>query len=104
MAMRTQPEGLGVGLVVPVSTANGSSEPLGPTSPIIIGVNNLSSSKTTVDDYSDWTVTFSWSSNNNSFKATSGIAMPFLYFQKGIMILLQLSLMMERFLFITSCC
>ena len=59
MAMRTQPEGLGVGLVVPVSTANGSSEPLGPTSPIIIGVNNLSSSKTTVDDYSDWTVTFS---------------------------------------------
>jgi len=83
MAMRTQPEGLGVGLVVPVSTANGSSEPLGPTSPIIIGVNNLSSSKTTVDDYSDWTVTFSWSSNNNSFKATSGIAMPFLYFQKG---------------------
>jgi endoglucanase Acf2 len=47
--------------------------------PIVVGVSNLNVSKTTVSDYSDWTVTMNW---NNRFKTTSGIGMPFLYFNK----------------------
>ncbi|TWO34041.1 T9SS type A sorting domain-containing protein [Seonamhaeicola sediminis] len=47
--------------------------------PIIVGVQGLNASQTTVSDYSDWTVTMDWSSK---FKATSGIGMPFIYFEK----------------------
>lgn len=51
--------------------------------PIIVGVTNLSASKATVADYSDWTVTMDWNDGVRNFQATSGIAMPFLYFNKN---------------------
>ncbi|MGC9342557.1 MAG: glycosyl hydrolase, partial [Bacteroidales bacterium] len=48
--------------------------------PIIMGVSGLNASKTTVSDYTDWTVSMDW---NGRFRATSGIGMPFVYFEKG---------------------
>ncbi|WP_345273506.1 glycosyl hydrolase [Flaviramulus aquimarinus] len=47
--------------------------------PIIVGVSGLNEGLTTVSDYSDWTVTMNW---GDKFNATSGIGMPFIYFQK----------------------
>ncbi|MFZ9045435.1 MAG: glycosyl hydrolase [Cyclobacteriaceae bacterium] len=46
---------------------------------IVVGTKNLNAGATTVSGYSDWTVTMNW---NNQFQATSGIGMPFLYFEK----------------------
>ncbi|HSH09008.1 MAG TPA: hypothetical protein VK995_01380, partial [Oceanipulchritudo sp.] len=83
LAMRTLPAGLDVGLIVPVSTPNGASQPLSDQSPVIVGVTGLSATRATVDDYSDWTVTIAWDSAGKSLRATSGIGMPFVYFSKG---------------------
>jgi endoglucanase Acf2 len=51
--------------------------------PVVVGVSGLSAGKTTVSNYSDWTVTMNWNDGTRFFEATSGIAMPFLYFTKG---------------------
>ncbi|PZR20136.1 MAG: endo-1,3(4)-beta-glucanase [Flavobacterium psychrophilum] len=83
LAMRTINEGLVVSYVVPVSGANGSSEPLDASYPITVGVNGLNASQATVADYSDWTVTMNWANGSNKFQATSGIGMPFIYFTKN---------------------
>ncbi|MDG1805282.1 glycosyl hydrolase [Flavicella sp.] len=55
---------------------------IGDSAPINIGLSNLNTSKTTVSDYSDWTVTMDWNDNTRQMKTTTGIAMPFLYFEK----------------------
>ena len=47
--------------------------------PIIVGVQGLNEGLASVSDYSDWTVTMNW---GNKFNATSGIGMPFIYFEK----------------------
>jgi len=52
-------------------------------SPVVVGVTGLATTRTTVSDYSDWTVTMNWNDGTRSFEATSGIGMPFLYFTKG---------------------
>jgi hypothetical protein len=69
-----------VSYIVPSSGANGSSEPMDDIIPITVGVTGLNASKCTVSDYSDWTVTMAWNDGSHDFYATSGIAMPFLYF------------------------
>lgn len=51
--------------------------------PVIVGVTGLTTTKTTVSNYSDWTVTMNWNDGIRNFEATSGIGMPFLYFTKG---------------------
>ncbi|WP_406684703.1 glycosyl hydrolase [Seonamhaeicola sp. MEBiC1930] len=48
--------------------------------PIIVGVQGLNANQTTVSDHSDWTVTMNW---GDRFNATSGIGMPFIYFEKN---------------------
>ncbi|MFY8191023.1 MAG: glycosyl hydrolase, partial [Bacteroidia bacterium] len=50
--------------------------------PVVVGVSGLNAAAAKVSDYSDWTVSLNWNDNNRSFTATSGIAMPFLYFTK----------------------
>jgi len=50
--------------------------------PVVIGVSGLNTTKTTVSDYSDWTVTMNWDDATHNFEVTSGIGMPFLYFNK----------------------
>jgi endoglucanase Acf2 len=51
--------------------------------PVVVGVANLATTKATVSDFSDWTVTMNWNDGTRNFEATSGIGMPFLYFTKG---------------------
>lgn len=51
--------------------------------PVVVGVSGLSTTRTTVSNHSDWTVTMNWNDGTRNFEATSGIAMPFLYFTKG---------------------
>lgn len=51
--------------------------------PVIVGVSGLTTTKTTVCDYSDWTVSMNWNDGTHNFETTAGIAMPFLYFTKG---------------------
>ena len=55
---------------------------IGDSAPIKIGISGLNTKQTTVSDYSDWTVTMNWSDGSHSLSATSGIGMPFLYFEK----------------------
>lgn len=82
MALRTLPGGLDVGLIVPASGGNGSSQPLSDISPVVVGVSGLSASRATVHDYSDWTVTVDWRSADRVFQAKVGMGMPFVYFRK----------------------
>ncbi len=51
--------------------------------PIIVGVTGLNASRTTVSDYSDWTVSMNWDDGTHRIDVTAGIAMPFLYFNKA---------------------
>ena len=46
---------------------------------LTIGVLNMTSSRTEVADYSDWTVTALWQDNNRSLRATLGRGFPFVY-------------------------
>ncbi len=55
---------------------------IGDSAPIEVGITGLNTSKSTVSDYSDWTVSMNWKDTNHELKATSGIGMPFLYFEK----------------------
>ncbi|WP_298492652.1 glycosyl hydrolase [uncultured Algibacter sp.] len=55
---------------------------IGDSAPIEVGISGLNTSQTTVSDYSDWTVTMNWNDGSHELKATSGIGMPFLYFEK----------------------
>ena len=57
-------------------------EVIGDSAPIEVGLTGLNTNKATVSDYSDWTVTMNWKDSNHELKATSGIGMPFLYFEK----------------------
>jgi endoglucanase Acf2 len=55
---------------------------IGDSKPIEVGLTGLNTTKTTVSDYSDWTVTMNWKDSSHELKVTSGIGMPFLYFEK----------------------
>jgi len=50
--------------------------------PFLVGVTGLTTTNTTVSDYSDWTVTMDWNDGTHDFQATAGVGMPFLYFVK----------------------
>lgn len=56
---------------------------IGDNMPVEIGVTGMAATKTTVSDYSDWTVTMDWNDGTHHFNATSGMGMPFLYFTKN---------------------
>jgi endoglucanase Acf2 len=73
--MRTTTTGLGI-TYVPFGV-------VGDKQTIHVGVQDLNSSRATISDHSDWTVTMSWSSSGRDFSATSGIGMPFVYLTKG---------------------
>ena len=75
LAMGTLSYGLDIGKV--------TGEPRDPFDTIVVGVSGLAASRATVDDYSDWTVSIAWDDGTRSFRATSGIGMPFVYFSKG---------------------
>ncbi|CAM1369260.1 glycosyl hydrolase [Tenacibaculum xiamenense] len=57
--------------------------PIGDSSPIEVGLSGLNASMAKVSGYSDWTVTMNWNDTSHDLKATSGIGMPFIYFEKG---------------------
>ena len=50
--------------------------------PVVMSVVGMAATKTTVSNYSDWTVTMDWNDGIHNFQTTAGIAMPFLYFTK----------------------
>ena len=56
---------------------------IGDNAPIEIGLIGLNTSRVTVSDYSDWTMTMNWNDGARDMKATSGIGMPFVYFEKN---------------------
>ena len=55
---------------------------IGDNKAIQVGLSGLSANKTTVSNHSDWTVTMNWDDSNRKMTATSGIGMPFIYFEK----------------------
>ena len=55
---------------------------IGDSAPIVVGLDGLNSDNATVSDFSDWTVSMNWKNSNSSLTATSGIGMPFVYFEK----------------------
>lgn len=58
------------------------SGPIGDSAPIEVGLTGLNTPIATVSDYSDWTVTMNWNDGAHDLQATSGIGMPFIYFEK----------------------
>lgn len=56
--------------------------PIGDSASIEVGLTGLNTSMATASDYSDWTVTMNWNDGSHNLKATSGIGMPFIYFEK----------------------
>jgi len=82
-AFRTINEGIVLTYIEAPSGPNGSSQPMDDYLPVIVGVDGLNASSSTVSDFSDWTVTINWSSSTHSFNTTLGIAMPFYYFTKN---------------------
>jgi endoglucanase Acf2 len=83
LSMRGGPSGLVVGFTFLGNGANDTRQPMGPEQPLVVGVSGLSGTYPTVSDYSDWTVTASWSNAGRTFNATMGLGMPFVYFTKG---------------------
>ncbi|HSR88479.1 MAG TPA: glycosyl hydrolase, partial [Pontiella sp.] len=75
LAMGTLSSGLDIGRVW--------RAPRDPFNAVVVGVSGLNATRATVDDYSDWTVTIGWDSGASSFRATTGIGMPFIYFSKA---------------------
>ena len=73
--MRTTASGLGL-TYVPFGV-------VGDKQTVHLGVQGLNSSRATVSNHTDWTVTMQWSASGRSFSATSGIGMPFVYLTKG---------------------
>lgn len=57
--------------------------PIGDSAPITVGLSGLNTSMATVSDHSDWTVTMNWDDGAHNLSATSGIGMPFIYFEKN---------------------
>ena len=55
---------------------------IGDSAPIQVGLTGLNTTKTTVSNFSDWTVTMNWNDGAHDLSVTSGIGMPFLYFEK----------------------
>ena len=74
MGMRTRADGLTLAYIPKGAMVD--------FSPVHISVGNITSAKTTVPDYSDWTFTMRWGSGSEYFDATAGLAMPFVYFTK----------------------
>lgn len=56
---------------------------IGDNEAIRIGLEGLNASQSKVSDYSDWTVTMNWKDAQHEMSATSGIGMPFVYFEKN---------------------
>ena len=56
---------------------------IGDSQPIKVGLSGLNVDHTKVSDFSDWTVSMSWEGPEKEMKATAGIGMPFVYFEKG---------------------
>jgi len=56
---------------------------IGDNSPILVGIEGLSADRATVSDFSDWTVSMNWRGNDHSLTATTGMGMPFVYFEKN---------------------
>ena len=75
MTMKTTNNGLIVTYV--------SSGVIGDDRAVEVGLSGLNASKVTVSDYSDWTVSMNWNDGVRDLEVTSGIGMPFLYFEKN---------------------
>ena len=56
---------------------------IGDSAPIEVGLTGLDTNKVTVSDHTDWTVTMDWTSGDKNLSVTSGVGMPFLYFEKS---------------------
>ena len=56
---------------------------IGDSAPIEVGLTGLTTNKVTVSDHTDWTVTMDWTSGDKNLSVTSGVGMPFLYFEKS---------------------
>ena len=50
--------------------------------PVIVGVTGLNAGAANVSNFTDWTITMDWQNSNHHFTATTGIGMPFIYFEK----------------------
>lgn len=76
MTMKTTNTGL-------IVTYIPTGRPIGDNAAIHVGLSDLNTNKTTVSNFSDWTVTMDWNDQLRNLKATSGIGMPFVYFEKN---------------------
>jgi endoglucanase Acf2 len=83
MALGSVNSGMVVSYINAPSGAGGSSQPMDDVLPVIVGVKDLNATEATVYDYSDFTVSLNWTNGTHNFNATTGIAMPFIYFTKS---------------------
>jgi len=55
---------------------------IGDSAPIELGIEGLTATKTTISDYSDWTVDMHWQDADQSLRVRAGVGMPFIYLKK----------------------
>jgi endo-1,3(4)-beta-glucanase len=83
MSLRAIGNGLIVSYTTPGLGADDTRQPMSGDQPVVVGVSGLTGVTPTVSDYSDWTVTASWSGAGHTLSTTIGMGMPFVYCTKG---------------------
>lgn len=84
LSFRSKTDGLVVNYTIPAgANANEYREPMSAVDGVVVGVNGMAASRSTVSNHSDWLVTLNWNSSGRDFNATMGLGMPFVYFTKG---------------------
>lgn len=83
MSLKAMTGGLVISYTTPGLGVDDTRQPMSGDQPLLVGVSGLSATNPTVSDYSDWTVTASWTSGSHTLNAIIGVGMPFVYFTKG---------------------
>ncbi len=84
LVMKCHANGLGVGTAkqLPLDPPEDYSYAYPYVEDVVVGLEELNSGFTVLDDYSDWTVTAKWESGGSTLRATIGHGLPYVYFTK----------------------
>jgi endo-1,3(4)-beta-glucanase len=83
MSLRALTTGLIISYTTPGLGADDTRQPMSGDQPIVVGVSGMTATNATVSDYSDWTVTASWTGGGHNLSTIIGMGMPFVYCTKG---------------------
>ncbi len=81
LSFKSKSQGLVINYTIPLASTNTDyREPISAVDAVVVGLEGLAASASTISDHSDWGVTFNW---NDDFYATINSGSPFVYFEKS---------------------